>query len=107
MKNASQKNSRGLWGLISLPTPLFQLGSAPPAGSVPQALANHAADILTALVIPLAVAGVVYSAYILITSQGNPDAYKKVKQNMLYLLGGIALILLTAQIFNFVASFFR
>ena len=105
------KRFRNFWAatpLITLPTPLFSLnGTNPSPGSIPQALANHVANLLTALVIPIAVAGIIYSAYILITSQGNPDAYKKVKQNITYLLTGIAVILFASYLFNFVASFFR
>ncbi len=95
-------------GLISFPTPLFDTTDKNPSGATtPQNLANHIANILTALVIPIAVVGIIYSAYILISSQGNPDAYKVVKKNMSYLIGGIAIILFATYIFNFVVGFFQ
>jgi len=95
-------------GLLSLPTPLFDSTNQHPDGStVPVTIANQIASILTSLVIPIAVAGIIYSAYILISSQGNPDAYKVVKKNVTFLLGGIAIILFATYIFNFVAGFFQ
>ena len=62
------------------------------AGTGVTILLNRIVDTLTFFAYPLALAGLLYSAYLLITSFGNPDAYAKAKKNVIFLLTGIFLI---------------
>jgi len=55
-------------------------------------LANRVLSILTFLAFPLTLAGIIYTAYLLLTSQGNPDAWTKAKKNISYILIGFVLI---------------
>ena len=62
------------------------------AGSGVTILLNRIVEALTFLAYPLALAGLLYSAYLLITSFGSPDAYNKAKKNVIFILTGIFLI---------------
>lgn len=87
---------------LSLPT--GKIDASP--NSIPSTLAVRIYHLLTDLAYPLAFVGIIYSAYLLATSMGNPEGYAKTKKNIIYITTGIALILFTAVIFRFVQSFF-
>jgi len=96
-----------LLGLISLPTPLWAVDGNPDPTKTPETLANHIAEILISLAIPLAVVGVFWTAYTLLSSQGDPAAFAKAKKNATNIIIGALLILFAVVIFNYVYSFFR
>jgi len=76
--------------------------NADPNSGISQ-LANRLLNFLLFLVYPVAFAGLVYTAYLLITSAGNPDAWAKAKKNIAYMVIGIFIIVF-ASIF---VSLFR
>jgi hypothetical protein len=76
------------------------------ANDLPGLLATRIYHILTNLAYPLAFVGIIYSAYLLLTSMGSPEAYAKTKKNIIYITTGIALIVFTAILFRFVQGFF-
>lgn len=70
-----------------------------PAGRLPNsadeilpALLNRIGDLIQHLAYPVALIGLVYTAYILITSIGNPEAITKAKKNITYIATGILII---------------
>ena len=74
--------------IISIPSKT--VNSAANAG--PADLASRIVDILSALAYPLAFAGIIYTAYILVTASGSPDGWTKAKKNLSYILTGFFLI---------------
>ena len=79
---------------VSISNP-FQLKSfvTPTTGNaIAGAIANRVVEILLFLLLPIAVVGIIYTAYQLITSNGKPDVYEKAKKNLIGLLIGIFLI---------------
>lgn len=84
--------------------------SLPSSGANANEIANHLADyilsVLTYLAYPLGFAAIVYSAYILVSSSGSPDAYAKAKKNVTYLVIGVFLIVFAIIIVNFIIGFF-
>ena len=96
--------------IFNLPKPsiLFQsTGDSSTVSTSAGNLANFVLNFLTALALPLAVAGIIYSAYIMIVSSGNPDAYTKAKKNLLYIVGGIFLIVFAATIVSSISGLFN
>ena len=67
---------------------------------------NRIIEILLSLAYPLAFASIVYSAYVLITSNGNPDAFTKLKKNLTYLITGLFLIVFSVFGIRFLAGLF-
>jgi hypothetical protein len=59
-------------------------------------LANFIANLIIAIAIPVAVIGIISTAYKLITSQGNPDAMKVAKKNLISLFIGFFIIAFAA-----------
>jgi Type IV secretion system pilin len=109
MKRPSWKLDARLYSLLSLPTPLYD-NSKPTNPSVeqtPAALANHIVNLMLAFVVPIAVVAIFWSAWILLTSQGDPAVYAKVKKNVINIVLGAMLIVFAVKIFNFVYSFFN
>jgi hypothetical protein len=68
---------------------------------------NRIIEILLSLAYPLAFASIVYSAYVLISSNGNPDAFTKVKKNILYMVTGLFLIIFSVFGIRFLAGLLR
>ncbi len=69
-------------------------------------LFNKLLDILVRLAYPLAFIALLYTAYILITSAGKPEAYVTAKKNITYLVIGIFLILFAVIFVRFVTRLF-
>lgn len=78
----------------------FQTGALNGNASIAGQLANRIVQTLEAVAYPLAIAGIVYSAYVLITSVGNPDALKTAKKNIMYILTGVFLVVFALSIVN-------
>jgi len=74
--------------------------------ALPTNLANHILDFLTRVAYPLAFLGILYCAYLLLTSMGSADAWTKAKKNITYIMTGILLILFAVIIFNIVNRIF-
>jgi hypothetical protein len=60
------------------------------------AFLNRIATLLLTLAIPLAIIGVIYAAYALITANGKPDGYAKAKKYLLAVATGIFIIVFAA-----------
>jgi hypothetical protein len=92
----------------SLPALNFQSGSVTDtsAGTGLSTLINHILDLLIAAAWPLAFIGIVYSAYILITSAGKVEAYAAVKKNVTFILTGILVIVLGLYGVRFIITLF-
>lgn len=90
-------------GFFNLPTGTFD--NSKPNGILPE-IANRVATFLQIMAWPLAFVGLIYSAYILISSAGNPDAWTKAKKNVGYIATGIFLLVFTVIIFNFFSGLF-
>lgn len=83
--------------LLNLPTGRLTEG----AGTGAAAVANRIVDVLTFLIYPLAFASLVYSAYLLLSSAGNPDAWGKAKKNVTYIVTGVFLAVFAAIFVSF------
>lgn len=70
-------------------------------------VANHILNLMLAIALPLAFVAILYSAFILLTSGGKPEAYAQVKKNVIYLLTGFFLIIFSTIILRFVLTLFR
>ena len=86
--------------LITLPS--GSLSTNPGEGVI--AIVNRIIDLLLAVAYPLAFAAIIYSAYLLITSAGNPEAYVKTKKNVMYLITGMFLIVFAIIGVKFITS---
>jgi membrane glycosyltransferase len=87
-----------------LDLPQRQINNTPLVGLVD--FINRIIEILLSLAYPLAFAAIVYSSFILITSNGNPDAFTKVKKNLTYLVTGLFLIVFSVVAIRFISSLF-
>lgn len=67
-------------------------------------LAHNLLSLLIVIATPIALAALLYTGYILITSAGKPEAYKKAKQNLGFVVVGIFLIVFATTIVRFVVS---
>jgi hypothetical protein len=67
---------------------------------------NRIINILLASAYPIAFAGILYSAWILVRDSSDPAAYGKVKKNISYLAGGFLIILVGLYGIRFVVTFF-
>ena len=70
-------------------------------------LFNRLLDLLTFLAYPLALAAIIYTAYLLITSYGSPDGYTKAKKNLVYGVTGIGLIMGAVILVNILIGFIQ
>ncbi len=68
-------------------------------------LFNRLSEFLIALAFPLAIAAIIYSAYMLLTSQGKPEAYEKTKKNILYLIIGMFFMIFSSIMVKVVYNF--
>ncbi len=87
-------------GFLNLPT--GSLGSAGDPNGILPTVANRLANILIAVALPLAVIGILYSAFQLLTKSGDADAFKHAKQNVGYIATGIVVIALAYALVNLV-----
>jgi hypothetical protein len=68
-------------------------GSAcPDANSRIEQLGNFLVNLLISIAIPVAVIGIIVTAFKLLNAKGDPSGYKVVRQNITYLLIGFFLI---------------
>lgn len=70
-------------------------------------LANRILDLLTAIAYPLAFLSLVYSAYLLITAGGKPEAWTTTKKNLLNLCIGVFLISFASIFVRLVVNLFK
>ena len=71
----------------------------------PDSIANNFASFLLWLAWPLGSIAIFYTAYLLVTSGGKPDAMEKGKKNLIYLVSGLALIIFAVVILRVVLGF--
>ena len=83
-----------------------ELKNADKANSAVAAFFNRIAEILLAIAIPLALAGIIFAAIALIKASGNPDGYKQAKKIILYILSGFIFIALAVVLVRFMTSLF-
>jgi hypothetical protein len=69
-------------------------------------LAARSLEYLTIVAAPLAIGGIFFMAYKLVTSAGNPEAFNSAKKNILSIITGIFLVVFAVIIVKLVASFF-
>ena len=79
----------------------------PSAGTGVIQFVNRIIDIMLSIAYPLAFFSVLYSAYLLITSAGNPDAYAKTKKNVTYLITGVFLIVFAVVGVRFITGLIK
>ena len=92
-------------GLPGLNLQTGPLGSTEP-GTGLAVLANRILDTLLAVAWPLAFIGILYSAYILISSAGKVEAYTTAKKNIGYLFIGITVIILGLYVIRGIIGIF-
>ncbi len=66
--------------------------SATDAADIPFKVADRIVSTLITISYPLAFLALLFCAYLLISSAGNPDAYAKVKKNVMNVVIGVFLI---------------
>lgn len=88
--------------IISVPSGLFANGPKTTAGDI----ANGILSLLTSLAYPLAFLALLYTAYILVSSLGKPEAYTTAKKNITYVVIGIFLIVFAVAMVRFVTGLF-
>ena len=66
------------------------------------AFVNKIGDFLLVLAYPAALIGLAYTAYILITSIGKPEAITTAKKNITYIVTGIFIIYFSQYIIQFI-----
>lgn len=86
--------------ILNLPTGALDPG----AGTGVDALVARILDTLLAFGYPLAFISILVSSYVLISGSGKPDAYTKVRKNLLYLCTGTILIVFATIIVRFVVN---
>ena len=89
--------------IVTIPANPLDPSGANPSAQVGQ-LVNHILNGLLAVGYPLAFLSMVVSAYLLISSQGKPDAYTKARKNLTYLCIGIFLIVAATALVRFFVS---
>lgn len=72
----------------------------------PGLIVNGVLGLITSLAYPLAFLAILYSAYILISSVGKPEAFTTAKKNISFLLIGIFLIVFAAAFVRFITGIF-
>ena len=68
---------------------------------------NRIAEILLTVAIPLAIIGVIYAAFALITAAGKPDGYVKAKKYLLAVTTGIFVIVFAALLVKLSYNLFQ
>jgi hypothetical protein len=76
------------------------------AGQGVQALFDRILRLMLVFAYPLAFVSLVYSAYLLITSAGKPEAYGAARKNINYLLVGSLIIIFAVYIVRFFITLF-
>ena len=92
-----------------LPALNLQVPSASPDNSAATGipvLLNRILNLLIAIAWPLAFAGLVYSAYTLLTSAGQVEAYSTVKKNIGFIVTGIVVIISGLYVIRFIITVF-
>ena len=76
------------------------------ADNAVQQVLNKVVGLLLFLAYPIAFIGLVYTAWQLITSIGDPSAYTKARQNIITITIGIAILTLGLFVVKFIYSLF-
>ena len=90
-----------LFDFTSLTTPVSYT-----ADNAVQQVLNKIVGLLLLFAYPLAFIGLVYTAWQLITSIGDPNAYTKARQNIITITIGIAILTLGLFVVHFIYSLF-
>lgn len=89
--------------VIEVPSGIFTGGAE---AVTPGSIANGILGLMTSFAYPLAFLAVMYSAFLLISSAGKPEAMVTAKKNISYVVIGIFLIVFAVVFVKFITGIF-
>lgn len=72
-----------------------------------ETLANNLINFILSIIGLIALAVIIYSGFLFMTSGGNPDQVEKAKKTLTYAVAGLGVVILASAIVNFILQAFR